>query len=487
MNLASLLSGAVAESSARSRVDGAPRGRSEEGRGGANEFTSVLSELKGASGRVSDDLNASTSTTETKGEASARRSKSDGDPPEASAAPVSIATSLAAMTAPIVDANWARFPERPAAGAGASESKADSSASDRSTEVVALLLPSDSGEGAPRRLDTASVLDKSSASDKAYSARDETSAPVDAQTTRSQTVDWSPQSAAILSNLVDGSSVAPVASAAARLGSWKGAGRAEISPSAGAKDEVRNRALIAGSRDARGVVAESDAPPNPSAEPELSADQENSSDEVAETIGKIKIQSLETHLPIALSDLLVPQARSMLGLDESRGSQKTADAAAPAKTPASTDAPRKIGGATKLLTIELEPDSLGVVVVKMKLSHTGIDMKISVGSAEALRTLDATRDDLVDAMQSTGCAVDACTIQIAAPAADSSQAAMDDGSRYTPSDGAGRQREQQVGGEGASNGGRSGYPQQESGSGSNGVAPDVSPRRSADLAGGVYL
>jgi flagellar hook-length control protein FliK len=204
----------------------------------------------------------------------------------------------------------------------------------------------------------------------------------------------------------------------------------------------------------------------------------DSRSEDAQPIGSIRVQSLETHLPVALSDLLAPQAKAMLASDETVSAAPT-----PSTISLPAEAPHKSGSATRLLTIELEPASLGAVIVKMKLSHSGVDMQISVASADALHALVSTRNALVDAMQSAGCSVDACTIRMSAAPVDNSQAPMDASSMGADA-GA---RDRLTGGEGATNGGRDGEPRRESRGARREIAPDVATGRSGDRAGGVYL
>jgi hypothetical protein len=212
-------------------------------------------------------------------------------------------------------------------------------------------------------------------------------------------------------------------------------------------------------------------------------DEASTSASAPESIGTLAILASPTQLPAAFAELLAPQARSLL-----------ASASAPVETTAAArGAPvadtQRQSVAPKILTIELEPASLGAVVVKMKLGHSGIDMRISVESTEALRRLDSTRDQLVEAMQSSGCSVDSCTIQIGQNTGDggNAQAASDGGAAYAQSSGAGAGRdEQSVGRQGAGYGGQGGDRRRGAGGeaaepGSNGDNRRVADRRGGDL------
>ena len=206
----------------------------------------------------------------------------------------------------------------------------------------------------------------------------------------------------------------------------------------------------------------------------------------APTIGRIDLSTPSANPAPAMAALLAPQARAMIAT----GRAVVAEASgAPATRPAAEAAQRAASLAAKTLTIELAPESLGAVVVKMKIAHSGVEMKISVRSEEALHKLEATRNALVDAMQSAGCAIDGCTIQIAAaPTPDAQRAASEGGGYFASSNGAETQRgERNVGGEGASDGQGSGGRRRDTGARDEG-APDSAPRRPADRrGGGVYL
>nr|WP_255461789.1 flagellar hook-length control protein FliK [Methylosinus sp. RM1] len=205
-----------------------------------------------------------------------------------------------------------------------------------------------------------------------------------------------------------------------------------------------------------------------------------------EPIGTLAIFAPSTQLPTAFAELLVPQARSLLA----SASPASAPATAAASAAPIVEAQRHVG-APKILTIELEPASLGAVTVKMKLAHSGIDMRISVESPEALHRLDATRDRLVEAMQSSGCTVDSCTIQIGQNVAvgGAAQAASDSGAAFAQSSGTGAGRdEQSVDRQGVGHGGQGGDRRQSASGEANDSTPNGEPRRVAARRGDdVYL
>lgn len=219
---------------------------------------------------------------------------------------------------------------------------------------------------------------------------------------------------------------------------------------------------------------------------EVEHERENSDDQCAsETISGVEIQSLETHFPVVLSNMLVAQARQIFDLGDKEKPIVNIDIA-PSTTVVDSRQPST--GAIKLLTIELEPASLGAVTVKMKMSRSGIDMQIRVESTEALRALDTTRDKLVDAMQSTGCAVDSCTIQVGAPPpTENSPPMTGDSNQNHASHGSDGGRRGQIGQEGQGHGGRGGDPRENTSRGVEEISSNVVSRRSRDRNGGLYL
>lgn len=217
-----------------------------------------------------------------------------------------------------------------------------------------------------------------------------------------------------------------------------------------------------------------------------SVDETSTNESAPEPIGTLAILAPPAQLPSAFAELLAPPARSLIA------SATIAPAAGTAATRAAPVAEaQRQSVAPKILTIELEPASLGSVVVKMKLAHSGIDMRISVTSTEALHRLDSTRDRLVEAMQSSGCTIDSCTIQIGQNAADggNAQAAPDSGAGFAQSGGAGAGREEQgIGREGAGYGGQGGDRRRGAGGEINESTSNGEIRRVADRRGGdVYL
>lgn len=233
---------------------------------------------------------------------------------------------------------------------------------------------------------------------------------------------------------------------------------------------------IAGARAPEADFAsQTDSPPAEAAP----VDEISTSAASSQRIGTLAILAPLTQLPSALAELLAPQARSLTASASHAVSQRAAPA---------TDMQRR-SVAPKILTFALEPASLGAVTVTMKLARSGLDMRISVESTEALRRLDSTRDRLVEAMQSSGCVVDSCTIQIARSAEGANaQAGPDSGAAYAQSDGAGAGSEEQgVGRQGAGYDGRGADRRRGAGVEAGEATSNGEIRRGADRGGAVYL
>jgi hypothetical protein len=68
--------------------------------------------------------------------------------------------------------------------------------------------------------------------------------------------------------------------------------------------------------------------------------------------------------------------------------------------------------AIKTLDIALEPDSLGSVTVKLRLSGERLELKIEASRSETMRLIDRDKDALSTALQSSGYSVDGLEIKV---------------------------------------------------------------------------
>ncbi|MBI1867219.1 MAG: flagellar hook-length control protein FliK, partial [Methylocystis sp.] len=148
-----------------------------------------------------------------------------------------------------------------------------------------------------------------------------------------------------------------------------------------------------------------------------------------------------------------------------------------------------IGAPTKILTLELEPASLGTITVRMKMSRLNVDLQISVDSVGALHALNNARDKLVEAIQSSGCAVDSCTIQVGPTptVADSSQYMAGGGGQNMASSGSERASRTDIGQGGAEHGAKNDNPRQEPQDPRSRTPGDAMSPRLADHIHGLYL
>jgi hypothetical protein len=65
-----------------------------------------------------------------------------------------------------------------------------------------------------------------------------------------------------------------------------------------------------------------------------------------------------------------------------------------------------------MLTFELEPASLGLVTVKMRLARSNVDIEIGVQSEKTMSLLNDLRDKLTQAVTSSGCKVESLDIRV---------------------------------------------------------------------------
>jgi len=117
---------------------------------------------------------------------------------------------------------------------------------------------------------------------------------------------------------------------------------------------------------------------------------------------RLSVQGFETHFPLAISQFIPNVSTSSapmehvdvdIRLQPMAGAEQTA---APAR----------------VLTIQLEPDSLGTIAVRMKLIHNRVDLQIRVDNIDALSLLTGARDDLVRAISAGGHSVEGISVKI---------------------------------------------------------------------------
>jgi flagellar hook-length control protein FliK len=209
-----------------------------------------------------------------------------------------------------------------------------------------------------------------------------------------------------------------------------------------------------------------------------------------ETIKNVTIHSLETHLPVVLSNMVAGWAPIPSEPGQSIEGEQRNVSIHVGPTPPATSASQQMDAPIKIVTIQLEPESLGNVTVKMKMSRSNVDLHISVDSHDALRALGASHDKLVEAIQSTGCSVSSYTVDAgaAAPASDGAQNPTGFGNQNLTSSGPDiGSRHENIGREGGENGGRNANQQENPRDSRHRQTSDVVSPRDADRLNGVYL
>jgi hypothetical protein len=181
----------------------------------------------------------------------------------------------------------------------------------------------------------------------------------------------------------------------------------------------------------------------------------------------LHVTALETHLP----DALARAASNMAALIGAEG----------------VSAPVKLGpiatrrdAAVKILRFELQPASLGALVVKMRMTQACVEIEIESQSVSTVSRLNELRDRITNAVAATGCVVEAIDLRIAPPLApDTGQPQANDG---RPPASQGFQSQRQDFSDGSKSGSRN-HPQPQSQ-----PKTGASPRNDGGGgAGGVYL
>jgi chemotaxis protein MotD len=80
---------------------------------------------------------------------------------------------------------------------------------------------------------------------------------------------------------------------------------------------------------------------------------------------------------------------------------------------------------TEILGIQLEPQSLGRVTIKMRLAGTALDLRIEAEQPETLRLLEREKGLLGSKLQAAGYSLDSLLIQLSEPQASHPSASLD--------------------------------------------------------------
>jgi hypothetical protein len=115
---------------------------------------------------------------------------------------------------------------------------------------------------------------------------------------------------------------------------------------------------------------------------------------------KIHVADLSTHFPIAIASLLPAPSSNPAAVPPVAHHEAQS---APVERPAA--GPRR--DLVKILRFELEPAALGALSVKMRVSHTRVEIEIDTQSATTTNLLSQARDVLTSAIEHKGLALHA--------------------------------------------------------------------------------
>jgi chemotaxis protein MotD len=122
---------------------------------------------------------------------------------------------------------------------------------------------------------------------------------------------------------------------------------------------------------------------------------------------KVSVLQQETHLP-PVPQLTVTQQVANTVVTELKGSAAPASSAAPDLASAQGNAPDQ---PLRILTISLEPPSLGTVTVRLRLAGDAVSVHLAADRRDTSQLLEQQRDSLRELMHSAGYVADVAPVQ----------------------------------------------------------------------------
>jgi chemotaxis protein MotD len=122
---------------------------------------------------------------------------------------------------------------------------------------------------------------------------------------------------------------------------------------------------------------------------------------------KVSVLQQETHLP-PVAQLTATQQIANTVVTELKGSLASAPAAAPDVASAQSSAPDQ---PLKILTISLDPPSLGNVTVRLRLAGAAVSVHLAADRRDTSQLLDQQRDSLRELMRSAGYVAEVAPVQ----------------------------------------------------------------------------
>lgn len=124
---------------------------------------------------------------------------------------------------------------------------------------------------------------------------------------------------------------------------------------------------------------------------------------------KVAVLQQETHfqpvtpqaLPQTIADFVGTEINGLT--DQAAGARPVDGAASPLDP--------QTGGPTRVLTLRLDPPSLGTVTVKLRLTGGAVEVELTAARAETVQMLQQQRDALTDLMRSAGYSADVALVQ----------------------------------------------------------------------------
>lgn len=131
---------------------------------------------------------------------------------------------------------------------------------------------------------------------------------------------------------------------------------------------------------------------------------------------RIRVTTLDqqAHLPPAAGLSPIQQIADRVAVETGVGASNDATGAKPSSEAA---AAATLGSAVKILNLRLEPESLGVVTIRMRLSGARLELQLEAARPETIQLIDNDKNLLVERLRASGYAMDNLVVKAAEHAA----------------------------------------------------------------------
>lgn len=155
----------------------------------------------------------------------------------------------------------------------------------------------------------------------------------------------------------------------------------------------------------------------PPIEPQAKLSSDLASDVTAPARIKVAVLGQQTHFPPANGLSPMRQLADWVAAEANSAAAALSEAAAAGSSGgpigAMDDArSQALASPVKILNLQLEPESLGSVTIRLRLSGTGLDLQVEAARPETMRLLSADKDLLANKLRSSGYSMDTLVIKV---------------------------------------------------------------------------